>query len=69
MNELKKTRSEAMAALDMYYFTGKECKHGHISKRYTTNGICYECNKQSTKNKQRDFAMRLKAHRSTQAQA
>lgn len=26
-----------------YYFTGKPCKHGHINKRYTHNGVCYSC--------------------------
>lgn len=26
-----------------FYFTGKPCKHGHISKRYTCKGTCVEC--------------------------
>ncbi|WP_313240378.1 hypothetical protein [Stutzerimonas kunmingensis] len=26
-----------------FYFTGKPCVHGHISKRYTSNGGCYAC--------------------------
>lgn len=25
------------------YFTGKPCKHGHISSRVTKSGQCYEC--------------------------
>ncbi len=25
------------------YFTGKACKHGHVSERYTCDGTCYEC--------------------------
>ena len=25
------------------YFTGKSCKHGHISERYTKYGSCLEC--------------------------
>lgn len=25
------------------YTTGKPCKHGHISFRYTDSGVCYEC--------------------------
>lgn len=28
---------------EKYYFTGKPCKHGHISKRNTHNGTCCEC--------------------------
>lgn len=26
-----------------FYFTGKACVNGHISKRYTSNGSCYSC--------------------------
>jgi 5-methylcytosine-specific restriction endonuclease McrA len=25
------------------YFTGKPCKHGHLSERNTSNGICEQC--------------------------
>ena len=35
----------AKAAGEMFYFTGKPCKHGHISKRYVSTQICYECGK------------------------
>ena len=28
-----------------FYFTGKPCKHGHISKRYVKTKICFECNR------------------------
>lgn len=24
-------------------FDGKPCKHGHGTKRYTSNGVCVEC--------------------------
>ncbi len=30
------------------YFTGKECKNGHIDSRYTINGICLSCFKSIT---------------------
>lgn len=44
-NSMKiKTWSQAQKDFDIYYFTGKPCKHGHISKRQTVNGACYECN-------------------------
>jgi len=29
-----------------YYFTGNPCIRGHISKRRTCNGGCWECKKQ-----------------------
>lgn len=29
----------------MYFFTGKPCKYGHLSKRYVINGHCFECNR------------------------
>ena len=36
------TRAEARAAGAKRYFTGKPCKHGHISERYTTK-TCVAC--------------------------
>lgn len=38
------TRQQALAEGLMYYFTGKPCKHGHISKRFTNGRQCAECN-------------------------
>jgi hypothetical protein len=40
---MKPTRAEALAAGELYYFTGKECPHGHVAKRNTKSGVCYEC--------------------------
>lgn len=40
---LLKTRREAKTKNEQYYDTGKSCKHGHLSKRFTHNGCCYEC--------------------------
>lgn len=37
------TRREAIEAGESYYFTGKPCKHGHISKRHVVSCSCYEC--------------------------
>jgi hypothetical protein len=31
------------ATASIRYFTGKPCKHGHISERYTASGACVEC--------------------------
>ena len=37
------TRKQALALNERYYETGKTCKNGHKSKRFTHNGVCYEC--------------------------
>ncbi|MBZ9888092.1 hypothetical protein LB559_09085 [Mesorhizobium sp. BR1-1-3] len=42
-NELPRTRAEAKAIGSKWYFTGKPCKHGHVSMRYTSGGRCVEC--------------------------
>jgi hypothetical protein len=42
MNEII-SRKDAKASGEKYYFTGKPCKHGHISLRYTDNLTCKEC--------------------------
>lgn len=39
------TRQEAKKSGLKFYFTGKPCKHGHISERITSNGKCYCCSK------------------------
>lgn len=36
-------RAEAKALGLKMYTTGKPCKHGHFSERYTSTGICREC--------------------------
>jgi 5-methylcytosine-specific restriction endonuclease McrA len=38
------SRADAKAAGLMRFFTGKPCKHGHLSERMTCNGACYACN-------------------------
>ncbi|MFL1549751.1 hypothetical protein ACI77I_11695 [Pseudomonas sp. D47] len=40
---------EARAAGATTYFTGKPCKHGHVSMRVTANGTCIECAKVASK--------------------
>lgn len=37
------SRKQAVDAGKRYFFTGKPCKHGHISERYVGNGACVEC--------------------------
>lgn len=36
-------RAEAKALGLKFYRTGKPCKHGHLSERYTSTAICVEC--------------------------
>ena len=38
-------RKQAKLNGEQHYFTGKPCKHGHISKRVTANGACMECDR------------------------
>lgn len=40
---VKQARQEASEAGDVYYFTGKPCKHGHIAKRRTKDRKCTVC--------------------------
>ena len=42
-SSLKKSRKEAKVVGDTRYFTGQECKRGHISDRLTTTGQCMVC--------------------------
>jgi len=43
------TKQEAIAQGLRHYFTGEPCKHGHTSERYTVNGACAQCTKESSK--------------------
>ena len=42
-NNLPKSRKEALEQNTKYYFTGKPCKWGHISVRYTRSSECKAC--------------------------
>lgn len=44
-----KTRNQAILDGDKFYFTGKPCKHGHISPRLIM-GACLDCKKLIDKN-------------------
>jgi hypothetical protein len=39
------TRKEAMQQGLVRYYTGIRCAKGHTSERYTSQGMCIECNK------------------------
>ena len=38
-------RDEAKAKGLNRYFTGNLCRHGHVSERYVSNGLCVLCHK------------------------
>lgn len=40
---LPASQKEALSLGEMYYFTGKPCRYGHITRRYAPNGSCYIC--------------------------
>ena len=44
------TRQEALAANRKYYFTGTQCRNGHIAIRRTENYRCVECSRRLTRN-------------------
>lgn len=39
------SRAKARDLSIPYYYTGKPCKHGHFSDRFTSTAICIECNR------------------------
>ncbi len=43
------TRKEAIENGDVKYFTGKPCKRGHVSERYTSTYQCCECHTRKEK--------------------
>ena len=42
------TREQAKSLGLTRFFTGKPCKHGHLSQRTTCNGACIQCNQTTT---------------------
>jgi len=40
------TRETALKQGLAWYFTGKPCKHGHLTKRHVNGRGCTECNKE-----------------------
>jgi predicted RNA-binding protein YlxR (DUF448 family) len=44
------SRKEAKAIGLTRYFTGKPCKHGHVSERHVSHGGCYVCTNERTSN-------------------
>lgn len=40
---LPKSKKEAIALGEKFYFTGNACKRGHITKRYASCAQCFDC--------------------------
>lgn len=53
------TKPEAIAAGEKFYFTGKACKRGHFSERWTYNSACVECNRTLNEKWREDNPIRL----------
>lgn len=53
------TRDEAADKGLLKYWDGKKCKRGHLSERYTRNGVCIECNKEDTAKRRADIRQRI----------
>jgi hypothetical protein len=49
------SREEAKNAHRTRYFTGKQCKQGHVSERLVINYSCCECNKNRVKKHQEKY--------------
>ena len=73
---LPQERAKAKAEGKTTYYTGRPCKHGHVAKRTTSNGICVICNSirqerwrkdNPTKAKQRDALYYLRYSKRDQA--
>jgi hypothetical protein len=45
-NKVSLELSKAIEAGDMFYFTGKPCKRGHVAPRYTKTHSCLNCGKE-----------------------
>lgn len=48
MNEpMIMSRVDAKAGSLKWYFTGKPCKYDHVAVRYTSSGVCIECQRKN----------------------
>lgn len=58
------SKQDAVSRGLIYYFTGKPCKRGHVSKRYVGNSACAYCKNEHNKirNQQYDIKMRLREY-------
>lgn len=69
MKSLPKSRSEAKELNSPHYFTGKPCKNGHVSFRYTLKGGCGECSRLYAAKSLREDPERIKANKEKYSKA
>lgn len=50
----KQERKEALEAGRNTYFTGRPCKRGHLSERFTSSWLCVECSREHHYHTDRD---------------
>jgi predicted transcriptional regulator len=48
------TKKEAIEKRLIFYFTGKLCKHGHLSERLVKGGACRTCKNKSSENSRKE---------------
>ena len=63
LRALPKSKDEAIAENGRYYFSGKLCKHDHLSPRFL-DGRCIECRRKRNRN----YHRRLSAEKRGQAE-
>ena len=56
-----RSRKQAIELGEMFYFTGKPCKHGHVSKRYAKTRICVECSNSHNKSYHEEHKQEINA--------
>ncbi|ENL2990889.1 hypothetical protein AB4432_002363 [Escherichia coli] len=57
------TRMEAAKRGLNRFYTGKQCRNGHMAERYVLNGTCVECALKSAGRHRNEFADALKEAR------
>jgi hypothetical protein len=62
IEQMPSKRSDAKKAGHQFYYTGKLCKWGHQSPRYTKNSLCVLCRKLSYERNREKEARNSKAY-------
>ena len=57
-----KTMRQAALDGDRKYYTGKLCVNGHDSARYTSSGVCIQCNADKCKRSRETIKKALQGH-------
>ena len=60
MKKLPKSHREAIAVGSAIYLTGRPCKRGHYSPRYSMSGDCIECGRTRARERMRKLRDELR---------